>query len=209
MAQAGLVLLLRSNGITDNRLLKQFESVPHQVFVPEEFAEYAYRDASLPIECGQSISSPLVLARMLCLLEPFEINKALEIGTGSGYSAALLSRFARRTFTIERYQTLIRAAEARWAQLKLSGIVGFHDDGLEGLAQQAPFDRILLTGSVTEVPETLTEQLADGGILVAAVGAADARQQLIRIVREDDELVTTEHAFVRLPQLTPGKARAL
>lgn len=208
-AKAGLVLALRSIGITDHRLLNAFEATPHEVFVPDDYSAYAYKDASLPIGCGQSITSPLVLARMLALLDPFGTSKVLEVGTGTGYSAALLSRMTRRVFSVERHEELAREASARWSAIDASGIIGFHQDGLVGLAQQAPFERILLTGSVEEVPVVLLDQLADGGTLVAPVGPPDERQVLLRLVREEDELVESEHGAVRLAPLVHGRSRAL
>lgn len=208
-ARAGLVLSLRSIGLTDRALLAAFESVPHEVFVPPDFSEHAYKDVSLPIACGQSISSPLLVARMLHFLQPAGVGKVLEIGTGTGYASMLLSRLARRVFTMERYDALARAAEARWAKLDVSNIVGFHEDGMGGLPQHAPFDRIILTASVTEVPERLIEQLGEGGVLVAAVGAANERQNVTKLIKENGQITRSEHGFVRLAPLTAGRSRAL
>jgi protein-L-isoaspartate(D-aspartate) O-methyltransferase len=209
IARAGLVLSLRTHGVTDHALLSIFESTPHHLFVPEEYGEYAYRDASLPIECGQSITSPIILARLLVLLDPVGAAKALEIGTGSGYASALLAKACKRVFSIERFQELFRTATQRWEDALLSNIVGFHGDGLLGLSQHAPFDRILLTASVENIPECLIEQLADSGILVAPVGAPNTQQTLTKIVREGSNIMTSEHGTVRLAPLVSGKSRAL
>ena len=208
-ARAGLILNLRQLGVTDPEILKAFETIPHERFVPEDYLEYAYRESSLPIECGQSITAPGILAQLLVQLAPQGTNKVLEVGTGSGYSAALLARMARRVFSIEKYRTLAAAAQARWREEGMSNIVGLHEDGLMGLEQQAPFDRILLTGSVSEVPDDLVEQLADGGIAVMAIGAPADRQAILKIERVDDDFVETEVGSVRLAPLSPGRSRSL
>lgn len=208
-ARAGLILNLRQLGVTDPDILRAFETVPHERFVPEDYSEYAYRDSSLPIECGQSITAPGILAQLLVQLAPQGAGKVLEVGTGSGYSAALLGRMARRVFTIEKYRTLAARAQARWQGESMTNIVGLHEDGLLGLEQQAPFARILLTGSVGEVPEELMEQLADGGIAVMAVGPAAERQAILRIERVEDSFIETEAGSVRLPPLSAGRSRTL
>lgn len=208
-ARAGLILNLRQHGITDPDILRAFETVPHERFVPDDYAEYAYRDSSLPIECGQSITAPGILAQLLVQLAPQGSNKVLEVGTGSGYSAALLARMARRVFTIEKYRTLASLAQARWQAEQMTNVVGLHEDGLLGLEQQAPFERILLTGSVSEVPEDLVEQLGDGGIAVMAVGAPAERQAILRIERVEDSFIETEAGTVRLAPLSPGRSRTL
>lgn len=208
LARAGLVLGLRQRGITHPELLRAFEAVPHELFVPEEYAEYAYRQGSLPIGCGQSITSPLILGELLAVLEPWGAGTILEIGTGSGYGTALLSRMARRVFSMERHGQLVRAALARWETLRISNIVVLHEDGLRGWPSRSAFDRILLTGSVSEVPEAVTNQLADDGVLVAAVGPPDGRQAILRIERADDEFIASEKGRIRLPPLASGKSRA-
>jgi protein-L-isoaspartate(D-aspartate) O-methyltransferase len=208
-ARAGLILHLRQLGITNADILRAFESVPHEVFVPEQYAEYAYKEASLPIDCGQSITSPTILASMVSVLEPQGAAKVLEVGTGSGYSAALLSRMARRVFTVEKYRSLATTAYAHWQQIGATNIVGLHQDGFYGLAQQAPFSRIFLTGSVTEPPQELIDQLEDGGIAVMAVGAPSEKQAILRIERADDAFIDSEHGFVRLAPLSHGKSRTL
>lgn len=202
VARAGLILALRGLGITEHSLLEAFETVPHERFVPEDYADYAYKDASLPIGGGQSITSPLILARLLAALDAAGTAKLLEVGTGSGYSAALLSRLSRRVFTLEKDRVLLAEATARWRDLRADNIVGIAGDGLGGLPNMAPFDRILLTGSVPDVPEALSAQLADEGLLVAAVGQPAERQTILTVQREGAELVIAEHGTVRLPPLS-------
>ncbi|HWJ86643.1 MAG TPA: protein-L-isoaspartate(D-aspartate) O-methyltransferase [Pelagibacterium sp.] len=208
-ARAGLILNLRQQGITDPRILLAFETVPHELFIPDEYLAYAYRESSLPIGCGQSITAPAIVAQLLAPLAPHGVNKVLEIGTGSGYSAALLARMARRVFTVEKYRSLAAQAQARWQGAGITNIIGLTDDGLNGLEQQAPFERILLTGSVSEVPEELIDQLADGGIAVMAVGAPADKQSIIRIERVEDSFLETELGLVRLSPLSPGRSRTL
>ncbi|WP_404403910.1 protein-L-isoaspartate(D-aspartate) O-methyltransferase [Pelagibacterium halotolerans] len=208
-ARASLILHLRQLGITDADILRAFETVPHEAFVPEQFEQYAYREGSLPIACGQSITSPTILGGLIAGLEPQGANKVLEVGTGSGYSAALLSRMARRVFSLEKYRVLAIDALERWRGIGYNNIVGLHEDGFNGLPQQAPFDRILFTGSVTDVPEEVVEQLADGGIAILALGPASEKQAILRIERAEDDFIETEIGSVRLPPLTPGRSRTL
>ncbi|WP_029040141.1 protein-L-isoaspartate(D-aspartate) O-methyltransferase [Cucumibacter marinus] len=210
LACAQLILRLRQFGVTHAPLLRAIEATPHEAFVPEEFAEHAYRDVSLPIACGQSMTSPVTLARMIDLMGiNGGVNSVLEIGTGSGYAAALLSKLSRRVFTMDRYRTLLSQAETRWQTIGCANIVGLHGDGFEGLVSHAPFDRILVTGSITEVPEILIEQLADDGVLVAPLGEPNERQILTRFERVDDTVIEREGGQVRLSALVQGKSRAL
>lgn len=208
-ARASLILRLRQSGITERALLVAFETVPHEAFVPHEFVTHAYGESSLPIACGQSITAPNITASLLSLLAPVGAQKVLEIGTGSGYATALLSKVARRIYSVERFGTLAREAQARWSALNCANVIGFHADGLEGLAAQAPFDRIVLTGSVGIVPPELADQLADDGILVAPVGDADKSQTILRIVRAGNKFIESEHGVVRLAPLMRGKSAAL
>lgn len=205
MARASLILSLRQHGVVQPDILRAFEGVPHEKFIPEEYLQYAYREGSLPIAGGQSITSPTIIATMLVALEPQNTSKILEVGSGSGYSAALLARMAKRVFTLERIKELAVQAQANWAEASIGNIVGFNLDGFPGLGGHQPFDRILLNGAVREVPEILLDQLADNGILVAPVGAADARQTITRVERADDDFITTEHGLIRLSPLIPGK----
>jgi len=204
-ARAGFILGLRSSGIMDRDLLNAFESVPHEVFVPAEFAGYAYKDASLPIGHGQSLPSPWVLAPMLDALDAAGAGKVLVIGTGSGYSSALLARLARRVFSVERNPEILARAQANWTALGLTTIVGFHADGLAVHLQQGPFDRIFLTGSVEDIPGQLERQLKEDGVLVAPVGPSTGRQTITRVVRGPSDSLVSEHGTMRIAPLTHGK----
>ncbi len=166
-----LVMALRKLGIADARVLSAVERTPREAFVDAPFSHQAYDNTALPIACGQTISQPYVVAFATQALEVGPNMRVLEIGTGSGYQAAVLSPLCRKVYTVERHKPLLREAEARFKALKLENVVTKHGDGLLGWPQQAPFDRILLSASVEEVSPILIEQLKPGGILIAPVGA--------------------------------------
>lgn len=208
MARASLILKLRQHGVMDADILRAFEVVPHEIFVPEGYHEYAYREGSLPIDCGQSITSPTILAAFLVALEPAGTVKTLEVGTGSGYSSALLARMCKRVFSLERFAELAHTAQQNWIRASIGNIVGFHMDGLSGLEAHSPFDRILLNGAVSDIPSILADQLTDGGILVTPVGLPEDRQIVTRVERVGGNFVVSEHGQVRLAPLIPGKSRA-
>ena len=206
-ARASLVLQARQSGIMDNNILKALETVPREIFVTPEYIEHAYRDVSLPIAQNQSMISPIKLAKMFNPLELSERPvKILEIGTGSGYSAALLAQMCKRVFTVERHRSLFRAAVQCWQRLKISNIVEHHGDGLDGWALQAPFPRIILTGSVTAVPATIIEQLEEGGILIASIGEPKSVQQIIKFTKVDGQLDQDSIGEIRLQPLVLGKS---
>src|SRR5271163_1547752 len=147
-----LVMELRSAGIGDARVLGAMEKTPRDLFVPEQFQDQAYENVALPIGSAQTISQPYVVALMTEQLELSGREKVLEIGTGSGYQAAILARLSRRVFTIERHRLLVREAERRFAALRLGNIVTLYGDGAKGWPDQAPFDRIIVTAAAHEVP---------------------------------------------------------
>ena len=203
-----LVMSLRGGGVTDAKVMGARERTPRHLFVPDRFGDQAYDDRALPIDCGQTISQPLIVALMTQALKLDDRCKVLEIGTGSGYQAAVLARLARRVYTVERYRTLSREAEARFEALRLTNIVTRIGDGTQGWPEQAPFDRIILTASAPQRPDAILEQLKDGGIAVAPVDR-DIKQVLVRYVREGDTIVETDLMDVRFVPLVKGEARAL
>ncbi|WP_201352124.1 protein-L-isoaspartate(D-aspartate) O-methyltransferase [Hydrogenimonas urashimensis] len=150
-------------------IYKAFTAIDREMFVPVGFRHWAYRLDALPIKADQWISSPLTVAKMTVYLEPDGADNVLEIGCGSGYQAAILSRLFRRVFTIERIEALLKEAKERFRQLDIHNIHTRLDDGQRGWRQYAPFDRILFSASIREVPDTLFKQLAEGGILVAPI----------------------------------------
>ena len=163
---------LRREGIRDQGVLVAIAAVPREAFVDAPFAHAAYDNSALPIACGQTISQPYVVAYMTEVLDLRPSMRALEIGTGSGYQTAVLSRLCRRVYTIERHKPLLQSAEERFRSLRLENVVTKLGDGYRGWPEQAPFDRILLTAAVPEVPAELARQLCPDGILVAPVGPA-------------------------------------
>ena len=167
---ARLVLALRTQGVTDPAVLAAMERTPRDLFTPELFKERSWEDSALPIACGQTISQPFIVGLMTQALTIEPRARILEIGTGSGYQTAVLSRLARLVYTIERYRTLMGEAEARFKQLQLGNIITKFGDGGEGWPEQAPFDRILVTAAAPAEPKTLLAQLKPSGILVAPVG---------------------------------------
>jgi len=196
-----LVTVLRRQGITDERVLSAIERTPRELFVEQPFESSAYENTALPIACGQTISQPYVVAYMTQELRLAPDMRVLELGTGSGYQAAVLSPLCRKVYTIERHRALLGQAQARFRALKLDNIVTRHADGLEGWPEQAPFDRILLSAAVGEVPSILIEQLKPGGVLIAPVGAvpksnefaptASFSQQLTKIMRSESGIEQT------------------
>ena len=204
-----LIMALRNQGVRDMRVLDAIEKVPREIFVNEVFRERAWDDNALPISCGQTISQPFIVAYMTHQLKLNERHKVLEIGTGSGYQAAVLSHLCRRVYTIERYRTLSAEAAERFKRLKISNITQMTGDGMKGWPQQAPFERIIVTAAAAGIPPALLEQLAVGGIMVIPVGVEANRQELLRITRTDDGYETEHLLPVRFVPLVEGVAREL
>ena len=168
--RARLILSLRSQGVSEPAVLNALEQTPRDLFTPKLFQERAWEDSALPIACGQTISQPFIVGLMTQALTIEPRARVLEIGTGSGYQTAVLSRLARLVYTIERYRTLMGEAEARFKTLELGNIITRFADGGEGWPEQAPFDRILVTAAAPAEPKTLLSQLKPSGILVAPIG---------------------------------------
>jgi len=198
-----LIMELRSAGITDTAVLAAIERVPRELFVPESFADQAYENTALPIGMGQTISQPSVVAFMTQALGLTDRMKVLEVGTGSGYQAAILSKLARRVYTIERHKGLLREAEKRFAELKLRNVVTKLGDGSKGWPEQAPFERILVTAAATEIPQPLIDQLAIGGVLVGPFGKQGGDQNLIRLTRTESGTTQETLWAVRFVPLVP------
>lgn len=198
---------LRSRGVTDKRVLQAMEEVDRGPFVRGVFADRAYDDTPLPIACGQTISQPSVVGLMTQALQVTPRDKVLEIGTGSGYQAAILSRLARRVYTIDRHRRLVQEACALFEKLDLHNITALVGDGGLGLPDQAPFDRILVTAAAEDPPGTLLAQLKIGGIMVVPVGQSDAVQSLIRVRKSETGLDYDELLPVRFVPLLEGLGR--
>ena len=195
---------LRSKGVTDARVLNAMEQIDRAAFVKGTFADRAYEDMPLPIACGQTISQPSVVGLMTQALQVTDRDKVLEIGTGSGYQAAILSKLARRVYTVDRYRSLVQSARAVFEAMDLTNITTFTADGSFGFSEQAPFDRILVTAAAEDPPGPLLAQLRVGGIMVLPVGQSDTVQSLIRVRRTETGLEYDELRSVRFVPLLEG-----
>jgi protein-L-isoaspartate(D-aspartate) O-methyltransferase len=204
------LLMLRRRGIGDAGVLRAMEEVPRARFIEAEYGEDAYADQALPIACGQTISQPYVVAYMTELLGLRPEHRVLEIGTGSGYQAAILSRLAREVVSIERYRTLAEDARARFASLGYENIEVVVGDGLAGLPERAPFDRIIATAATQTVPTALADQLSDdGGVMVLPLGPHDGPQRIVKLTKTQTGLSREDLIRVRFVPLLPGQAREL
>jgi protein-L-isoaspartate(D-aspartate) O-methyltransferase len=202
------IMELRTAGVSDTRVLAAIERIARERFVPDLFRDQAYDNIALPIGGGQTISQPHVVARMTQALLPDKKLKVLEIGTGSGYQTAVLSKLFRRVYTIERDRELLGEAEARLAALHVRNVTAMAGDGAQGWPKQAPFERIIVTAAPAEEPKALLDQLAVGGVMVIPLGADKADQMLVRIRRTAEGFEREEIGPVRFVPLVSGQAAA-
>jgi protein-L-isoaspartate(D-aspartate) O-methyltransferase len=203
------LLLLRQRGIGDTAVLLAMDEVPREHFVENAFVDTAYADQALPIACGQTISQPYVVAYMTEQLRLQPQHRVLEIGTGSGYQAAILSRLAREVARVERYRTLANAARIRLATLGYNNVEVVLGDGVLGVPDKAPFDRILITAAAEDLPETLVAQLSEGGSMLLPLGPHNGSQHLVRVTKTQAGLEQEKLIGVRFVPLLPGQAREL
>ncbi len=199
-----LILDLRRGGVTNTRVLGAMERVPRELFIPDAFKDKAYENVALPIGHHQTVSQPLVVARMTEALKLGDRMKVLEIGTGSGYQAAVLAHLCRRLYSIERVAPLLKQAEARFSRLKLTNITSMTGDGSRGWPEQAPFERIIVTAAAADVPPVLVDQLAIGGIMVVPIGQDDHDQHLIQVRRTEEGVETMDMGKVRFVPMVEG-----
>lgn len=206
---ARLVLSLRRQGITDDAVLAALETVDRGAFVEADLAALATEDCAVPIACGQTIPQPIVTARLLRALDvsPGKENRILLVGAGSGYTAALLAQTCRHVFGVERYRALADGARVRLDALKVTNVTIRHGDGLLGIAEHGPYDRILLAGAVKTIPAVLVEQLDKDGVLVAAISDADGEQTLRRVTA--DKSISDEPMPIGLTMLRDGVSQTL
>ena len=202
-------LTLRRRGISDQAVLRAMEEVPREVFVDPEDRGYAYHDSALGIACGQTISQPFVVAYMTEQLQLQRQHRVLEIGTGSGYQAAILSRLCSHVLTVERYRTLADSARARLAKLGYDNVEVLLGDGYDIPPGAGTFDRIIVTAAMEQIPEALLGRLEPGGILIAPVGPHHGTQTLVRLIRTDAGFDRRELVDVRFVPALPGIAREL
>ena len=204
--QIGLIMQLRRRGIRDNNVLRAIERVPRDLFVDPEWADYAYRDEPLPIACGQTISQPYVVAFMTERLELDERHKVLEVGTGSGYQAAVLSHLCRRVYTVERWRELQKAAERRLTALGITNVYHHHRRRLVGVAAASALRPHHRDRGGQEAPPALLEQLKLGGRMIIPLGENRETQQLVQIDKTEGGLTKTNLLPVRFVPLVHGRA---
>ncbi|MDD9901722.1 MAG: protein-L-isoaspartate(D-aspartate) O-methyltransferase [Alphaproteobacteria bacterium] len=203
-----LIMKLRKSGITDTDVLSAIERIPREAFIPPTFQDQAYEDMALPIGRGQTISQPLVVAMMTQELELNDRHKVLEIGTGSGYQAAILSKLCRRVYSIERHRPLLEIAEQRFEELRLRNITTIAGDGMKGWIEQAPFDRIIVTAAAGgDAPTALLDQMSVGGIMIIPMGRDKASQFIYRVTRTEEGYDYEKLMPVRFVPLLPDIAR--
>lgn len=202
-------LNLRRRGISDQAVLRAMEEIPREAFVEVTDRADAYRDSALGIACGQTISQPFVVAYMTEQLQLAKQHRVLEIGAGSGYQAAILSRLCRQVLTIERYRTLAESARRRLETLGCDNVEVMLGDGFDIPDGVGQFDRIIVTAAMEQIPDALAQRLEPGGILIAPVGPHQGTQTLIRLIRTEAGFVRKELVDVRFVPALPGIAREL
>lgn len=207
--RAAFILRLRQRGIRDLAVLRAIELVPRPLFVDPMMRRHAYDDVALPIACGQTMSQPSLVASMTEALGVTADQTVLEVGTGSGYQAAVLSHLAARVVTVDRYRSLVSEAQTRFEVLGLRNVTAYVGDGTNGMPARAPFDRILVTAAAEDIPAALMDQLKLGGVIVAPLGAPEEAQTLVRVVKEQSGRSRTDLMKVRFVPLVPGAAATL
>lgn len=209
ISRAELIMRLRSRGFSDVRLLRAIEQVPRDRFLPRRFADVAYEDRLIPLPCGQTSNS---ISEATLLVEAARLDEAhtvLEIGTGSGYLTAILANLASRVFSIERYRRLVDMATESLLDIGADNVTLSHGDGLIGLSEHAPFDRIVVGGGCQSPPQALMDQLKEGGEMIVAVGARGSSQLLTRFIRAGAHVERMEIASIRLAPLVNGRSQQI
>jgi protein-L-isoaspartate(D-aspartate) O-methyltransferase len=203
------LLGLRRRGIGDAAVLRAMDEVPRERFVEADFTDAAYADQALPISCGQTISQPYVVAYMTEQLGIRPDHRVLEVGTGSGYQAAVLAQIAREVVTVERYRTLAETARRRLENLGMNNVTVVVGDGLAGVPQHAPYDRIMITAAAERVPQALVDEMAEGGVMVLPLGPHRDAQRLVKLTKSASGVAREDLIWVRFVPLLPGQAREL
>ena len=203
------LLTLRRRGISDQAVLRAMDEVPREQFVGPGFADSAYADQALPIACGQTISQPYVVAYMTEQLGVKPHHRVLEVGTGSGYQAAVLSRLAREAVSVERYRTLAEAARERLAALGYNNVEVVVGDGFVGVPARAPYDRIIVTAAAETIPQTLLDQLAEGRVMLLPLGPHDQAQHIVKLTKSQTGIARENLIPVRFVPLLAGQAKEL
>jgi protein-L-isoaspartate(D-aspartate) O-methyltransferase len=206
---AALILRLRAEGISDKNLVMAVEKTPRSLFTPPAFVDAAYSSRSIPIDCGEVMEGVDLSLQMLSLLELQPGQRVLEIGTGSGFTAAVMARIAERVVTVDRYKTLSRLAGQRFAQLGLSNLVVATGDGQGWSDEDATFDRILVTAAFPDMPRSFAERLVSGGRMITAIGEPDQPQSLVRLTKIGSRFEREDLFPVRFQPLHKGAAAVL
>ena len=199
-----LILELRESGISNSKVLSSIEIIPREKFIPENYKKQAYENIALPIGDNQTISQPYVVARMTELLEVKSNHKVLEIGTGSGYQCAILSKLARRIYTIERIKNLHDKSFRIFEELKLTNIVSKYDDGNKGWKEQIPFDRIIFTAATKKISDVIFSHITDNGIIVCPIIKND-KQIIVKYIKKDQKIISKEYDNVLFVPNLSGK----
>ncbi len=206
---AAFLMHMRAKGISNPDLLSAFEATPRRGFVPTEFSDAAYSNRTVPIDCGEVIEGIDLQATMVSLLGLEQTHRVLEIGTGSGYSAALMSRLAQRVTTVERFKTLAEQARARFEAMRLTNITVRHADGKAGLISEGPFDRIIVWASFDSLPRMFVDQLSTSGVMIAVIGPDDGEQVVARLSKIGSRFEREDIMSVRFQPLATSLAAAL
>ena len=206
---AAFLLRARARGVPANGLFKALETVPRRMFVPEEHADFMWTGQSFPIDCGANIEGIDLQARIIGALEIAAGHRILEIGTGSGYTAAIMARMGAKVKTIDRYKTLVARAQERFASLDLGNVLSIQADGARNMAGEEPFDRIVAWAAFETLPRKFVDLLATGGIMIAPVGPGDGKQKLARLSKIGSRFEREDIGVVRMQPLSKGAAAAL
>lgn len=208
-ALAAFLLRLRARGIADQRLSSAFESVPRRAFIDGVWADAAYGSRTLPIECGEFIEGLDIQADVIAALCLEGAHRVLEIGTGTGYTAAVMSRLAARVHSVDRYQTLIDQAKQRYEMLKIENVILKKADGRHGLPGEGPFDRVIVWASFDSMPRQFVDMVASGGSMIVAIGPAEGMQVFSKLTKVGSRFEQEDFATIRLSPLVEGVAEAL
>jgi protein-L-isoaspartate(D-aspartate) O-methyltransferase len=206
---AAFMLRLRGRGFTDKAIIAAFEATPRRSFVPGQWGDFAWSDRMVPIPCGEAVEGADIQALVLGALELTESVRVLEIGTGSGFTAAVLGRLSGRVLTLERFKTLVEQARARLSALSIENVIVRHADGAGGVPAEGPFDRIIAWAAFESLPRAFVDQLSSGGIMVAPIGPADGPQTLVKLTKTGSRFEQQELGTVRLQPMARGMAALL
>jgi protein-L-isoaspartate(D-aspartate) O-methyltransferase len=206
---AAFLLRARASGLTSRELVSVIESVPRRSFIPSHWQAEAWSDRTVPIACGEAIEGIDLQAKVIAALELQPSHRVLEIGTGSGYTAAVMSRLAARVLTVDRYKTLVADARQRFETLELANVIVRQADGANGLAADGPFDRIVVWAAYETLPRFFVEQLSTGGIAIAPIGPGEGEQVLAKLTKLGSSFEREDIATVRFQPLAAGMAQAI